>query len=48
MCLEKKGTLIILTCHGVYDPDLDEMYANFPADRPIFETDIYLAFNSLK
>ena len=41
------GTLIILTCHCVYDPDLDCIYAEHKEDKPIYESDVRFAFNSL-
>ncbi len=45
---EREGTLVILACHGVYDYDLDCMYAEHPEDRPVYESHINFAFNHLK
>jgi hypothetical protein len=45
---ERKGTLIVLTCHCVYDPDLDRIYAEHEEDRPVYQSDVNFAFNSLK
>lgn len=45
---ERKGTLVVLACHCVYDPQLDCIYAEHPEDRPVYESHISFAFNHLK
>jgi hypothetical protein len=43
----RRGTLVILACHGVFDPDLDRMYAEHPEDQPVYEAHIAYAFRHL-
>ncbi len=45
---DRQGTLIVLTCHCVYDPDLDRVYAEHEEDMPVYQSDVSFAFNSLK
>lgn len=47
MC-EKKDSIIILACHGVYDPDLNTMYAEHTEDEEIFKADLEFALHSLR
>ena len=47
MC-EKNGSIIILACHGVYDLDLNTMYAEHTEDIEIFKADLEFALHSLR
>ena len=44
---QKEGTLVILACHGVFDPQLNVFYGEHPKDRPIYESQITYAFRHL-
>lgn len=47
MC-EKKDSMIVLACHGVYDPDLRTMYAEHTEDLEIFQADLEFALHCLR
>jgi len=44
----RQGTLVLLACHGVYDPLRDCFYAEHPEDRPIYESQLIYAVNHLR
>jgi hypothetical protein len=44
---EKKGTLVVLACHGVFDPQLNAFHAEHPEDTPVYESQIAYAFRHL-
>jgi len=51
MQADRRGTLVLLACHGVYDPDADTMYTDRPEfvnDRPAYEAQIDYAFRHLR
>ncbi|MCP4987403.1 MAG: hypothetical protein GY928_15505 [Colwellia sp.] len=45
---EHKGTLVILACHAVFDPELNCVYAEHPEDRQIYEAHLDYAFKHMK
>jgi len=45
--VQKEGNLVILACHGVFDPQLNAFHAEHPEDRPIYESQITYAFKHL-
>jgi hypothetical protein len=48
---ERAGTLVVLACHCVYDPEKDAIYtdkAQFVNDRPVYEAHIDYAFRHLR
>ncbi len=47
MSTDRQGTLVVLACHGVFDPRWNLFYAEHPEDRPIYESHIAYAFNHL-
>lgn len=44
----KSGTLVVLPCHGVYDPITRRIYAEHPDDEPIYEAQIFYAFKHME
>lgn len=46
--MNRKGTLIILACHCVYDKDNNTILAEHPKDRPIYEAQIQYSFKHLE
>ena len=45
---ERRGTLVLLACHGVYDAQRDCFYAEHPEDRPVYESQLVYALNHLR
>lgn len=43
----RRGTLLILACHGVFDVLRDLLYAEHPGDRPIYEAHLAYALQHL-
>ncbi len=43
----KKGHLLVLPCHCVYDRESDTIYAEHPEDRPVYENQIRDAWKRL-
>lgn len=41
------GTLVVLACHGVFDPVTQRLYAEHPEDRPIYEAHLHYAVRHL-
>ena len=37
---DRRGTLVLLACHGVYDAQRDCFYAEHPEDRPVYESQL--------
>ena len=51
MINDRKGTLVILACHCVYNPETDEIYTDksqFVNDRPVYEAHIDYAIRHLR
>ena len=47
---ERKGVLVVLACHCVYDPQTDAIYTDKPQfvnDRPVYEAHLEYAFRHL-
>ena len=42
------GTLVVLACHGVFDPVTQRLYAEHPEDRPIYEAHLHYAVRHLE
>ena len=44
---DRYGTLVVLACHGVFDPATNCLYAGHPEDQPIYEAHLHYATQHL-
>jgi hypothetical protein len=44
---DKSGTLVVLACHGVFDPQLDNVYSEHSEDRHVYEAHMGYALQHL-
>ena len=47
MSAGRGGTLIVLACHGVFDPDANVLHAEHPEDRSVYEAQLAAAFRRM-
>ena len=48
MSNDKRGTLVLLACHCVFDPTTDRIYAEHATDRPIYDAHLNYAFKHIE